>query len=90
MNKIEPNNINVIEAPTIHNFDVSIHKYIDIDTDTDLWCLEITDTLGSVECGMDCESFEEAIEMFNLEVNYIRKHGKLRDTWTEGDKIQNQ
>ena len=81
MNKIEPNNINVIESPTIHNFDVSIHKYID----TDLWCLEITDTLGSVG-DMDCESFEEAIEMFNLEVNYIRKHGKLRDTWTEEEE----
>ena len=81
MNKIEPNNINVIESPTIHNFDVSIHKYID--TDADLWCLEIT---GAVECGMDCESFEEAMEMFNLEVNYIRKHGKLRDTWTEEEE----
>mgnify|MGYP003321495357 CR=1 FL=1 len=45
--------------------------------------LVLTDSVQAIEYDMECDNFDQAIDLFNLEVNYIRDHGKLRDVWTE-------
>ena len=78
MNKIEPRNLDTVESPIINNFQVMIFK-----DRLDYWYLVLTDSVQSIEYDMECDNFDQAIELFNLEVNYIRDHGKLRDVWTE-------
>jgi len=79
MKTIEPNNIDEICSGEISGYTVSLYRVDDI------WDLAIVDCDNGALCGIEYESFEEAIEGFNIEVNYIREHGKLRDTWTEDD-----
>ena len=74
------NNIDEISSGEINGYIVSIYHVYDI------WDLAIVDCDTGALCGVEYESFEEAIEGFNIEVNYIRKHGKLRDTWTEEEE----
>jgi len=79
MKTIEPNNIDEICSGEISGYTVSLYRVDDI------WDLAIVECDTGALCGIEYESFEEAIEGFNIEVNYIREHGKLRDTWTEDD-----
>ena len=76
MNKIEPRNLDTVESPIINNFQAMIFK-----DRLDYWYLVLTDSVQAIEYDMECDNFDQAVEMFNLEVNYIRDHGKLRDVF---------
>ena len=80
MNKIEPNNIDEICSGEINGYTVSLY-HVD-----DIWDLAIVESDTGALCGIEYFAFEKAIEGFNIEVNYIREHGKLRDTWTEEEE----
>ena len=80
MNNIELSNIEEICSGEINGYIVSLYRVEDI------WELAIVESDTGALCGIEYYDFELAIEGFNIEVNYIRKHGELRDTWKEYDE----
>ena len=77
--EINTNNINQIESGEINGYEVFIHKFLD-----DLWTLQIVGPGPKFESlELDCESFNEALENYNIEVNYLRQNAKLRPCWLD-------
>lgn len=77
--EINTNNIHQIESGDVNGYEVFIYKVF-----SDLWTVQIVGPgpeFGNFE--LDCESFNEALEVYNIEVNYLRQNAKLRPCWSD-------
>ena len=77
--EINTNNIHQIESGDVNGYEVIIYKVF-----SDLWTVQIVGPgteFGNFE--LDCESFNEALEVYNIEVNYLRQNAKLRPCWSD-------
>jgi hypothetical protein len=75
--EINTNNIHQIASGDVNGYEVFIYKVF-----SDLWTLQIVSPeFDNFE--LDCESFNEALEVYNIEVNYLRQNAKLRPCWSD-------
>ena len=75
--EINTNNIHQIESGDVNGYEVFIYKVF-----SDLWTVQIVSPeFDNFE--LDCESFNEALEIYNIEVNYLRQNAKLRPCWSD-------
>jgi len=75
--EINTNNIHQIESGDVNGYEVFIYKVF-----SDLWTVQIVSPeFDNFE--LDCESFNEALEFYNIEVNYLRQNAKLRPCWSD-------
>jgi hypothetical protein len=75
--EINTNNIHQIESGDVNGYEVFIYKVF-----SDLWTVQIVSPeFDNFE--LDCESFNEALEVYNIEVNYLRQNAKLRPCWSD-------
>ena len=77
--EINTNNIDQIESGDVNGYEVFVHKFHD-----DLWTVQIVGPAPKFDnFELDCESFNEALEAYNIEVNYLRQHAKPRPCWSD-------
>jgi hypothetical protein len=76
--EINTNNIHQIESGDVNGYEVFIHCTFGV------WTLQIVGPAPKCDSmELDCESFNEALEVYNIEVNYLRQHAKLRPCWSD-------
>jgi hypothetical protein len=75
--EINTNNIDRIASGDVNGYEVFIYKLF-----SDLWTVQIVSPEFDY-FELDCESFNEALEVYNIEVNYLRQNAKLRPCWSD-------
>lgn len=73
--EINTDNIDQIKSGDVYGYgyEVFIHKFVNG------WGVQIVGPAPEYDnFELDCESFNEALEAYNIEVNYLRQHAKPR------------